>query len=162
MYGWTSQIDLIQVHDDLSCTTAGCSFVTVSVKGLLESYLELSRRASLATVDGLMTDNNWHHKALRRYLDQYIEMTLSVILARLHCAIHISPTFLLSSVLTAASASTAQTKSTDSPPTIQLKHSAQPEKIRAAMKYLATYLLAVLLAATVLARPPVSHRDRGE
>jgi hypothetical protein len=42
MYGWSPQIDLSQVHDDLSCTTAGYSFVTASVNGLLSrtwSYL---------------------------------------------------------------------------------------------------------------------------
>jgi hypothetical protein len=80
MYGWSPQIDLSQVHDDLSCNTAGYSFVTAPANGLLESYLELSRRASLATVNGLTTDNDWDHKALRRYLDQYVEMTSSMML----------------------------------------------------------------------------------
>jgi hypothetical protein len=80
MYGWSPQIDLSQIFDDLSCTAAGYSFVTASVNGIMESYLELSRRASLATVNGLMADNNWDLEAVRRYLDQYAEMTLSMML----------------------------------------------------------------------------------
>jgi hypothetical protein len=80
MYGWSPQIDLSQVHDDLSCNAAGYSFVTAPANGLVESYLEFSRRASLATVNGLTTDNDWDHKAVRRYLDQYVEMTSSMML----------------------------------------------------------------------------------
>ena len=80
MYGWSPHINLSQIHDDLCCTTADYSFLTAPANGLLESYLELSRRASLATVDGLMTDNDWDLKAVRRYLDQYTEMTASLML----------------------------------------------------------------------------------
>ncbi|PVH98907.1 hypothetical protein DM02DRAFT_530185 [Periconia macrospinosa] len=84
MYGWSPLFDLSGIRDNLACTTAGYSFVTESANGLVESYLELSRRASLDTVNGLMTDNDWNCQAVRRYLDQYFEMTeLMMLLAYL-------------------------------------------------------------------------------
>jgi hypothetical protein len=58
MYGWSLEVDLSSISDDLSCTAARYSFMTASANGLSESYLELSRRASLATVNGLMTDDD--------------------------------------------------------------------------------------------------------
>jgi hypothetical protein len=80
MYGWSPLFDLSCIHDNLACTTAGYSFVTDTANGLAESYLDLSRRASLDTVSGLMTDNDWNRQAVRQYLDQYSEMTELVML----------------------------------------------------------------------------------
>ncbi|XP_014550613.1 hypothetical protein COCVIDRAFT_42919 [Bipolaris victoriae FI3] len=86
MYGWSPLFDLSCIHDNLACTTAGYSFVTDTANGLAELYLDLSRRASLDTVSGLMTDNDWNRQAVRQYLDQYSEMTeLVMLLAYLHC-----------------------------------------------------------------------------
>jgi hypothetical protein len=83
MHGWSPEVDLSAISDDLSCTAARYSFVTASANGLSESYLELSRRASLATVDGLMTDDDWDHQAVHRYLDRYAELTASLMLLTL-------------------------------------------------------------------------------
>ncbi|KAJ6267416.1 hypothetical protein PSV08DRAFT_229224 [Bipolaris maydis] len=80
MYGWSPLFDLSCIHDNLACTTAGYSFVTDTANGLAESYLDLSRRASLDTVSGLMTDNDWNRQAVGQYLDQYSAMTELVML----------------------------------------------------------------------------------
>ncbi|PVH94161.1 hypothetical protein DM02DRAFT_200271 [Periconia macrospinosa] len=68
MYGWQPRCDLEQIRDRLSNNAEGYSFVSDPANGLLEAYLELSRRACLATVDGLMTDSSWDKDAVRRYL----------------------------------------------------------------------------------------------
>jgi hypothetical protein len=83
MYGWSPEVNLSAISDNLSCTAARYSFVTASANGLSKSYLELSRRASLATVDGLMTDDDWDHQAVHRYLDRYTELTASLMLLTL-------------------------------------------------------------------------------
>ncbi|PVH91213.1 hypothetical protein DM02DRAFT_501558, partial [Periconia macrospinosa] len=75
MYGWSPTFDLKVIRDKLSDTTAGYSFVMDPANGLSEAYLELSRRACLATVNGLMTDDAWDMTAVRRYLDWYHHMT---------------------------------------------------------------------------------------
>lgn len=45
-----------------------------------EAYLELSRRACLATVNGLMTDDDWDSVAVCCYLDQYDYLTRLLVL----------------------------------------------------------------------------------
>lgn len=75
MYGWCPTFDLKVIRDKLSDTTAGYSFVMDPANGLSEAYLELSRRACLATINGLMTDDAWDMTAVRRYLDWYHHMT---------------------------------------------------------------------------------------
>jgi hypothetical protein len=75
MYGWSPQVDLGSIRDHMSNVRAGYSFVTDSQNGLSAAYMELSRRASLATVDGLMTDDDWDLRRVRRYLDLYSELT---------------------------------------------------------------------------------------
>lgn len=79
IYGWSPLFDLSSICDNLACTAAGYS-LTESANGLAESYLELSSRAFLDTVNGLMTDDGWNHQAVRRYLDQLPEMTELIML----------------------------------------------------------------------------------
>jgi hypothetical protein len=74
MYSWRPSFDLGCVKDRLSNTAQGYSFVTDLANGLSEAYLKLSRKACLATVDGLMTDDSWDKTEFRRYLDWYDDM----------------------------------------------------------------------------------------
>ncbi|KAG9196772.1 hypothetical protein G6514_004692, partial [Epicoccum nigrum] len=80
MYEWCPKPKLPRIRDRLSNITLGYSFVANPANGLAEAYLELSRRACLATVNGLMTDNDWDTAAVRRYLDQYEHLTRLLVL----------------------------------------------------------------------------------
>jgi hypothetical protein len=80
MYEWCPESDLTRIRDRLSDTTLGYSFVADPANGLGEAYLELSRRACLATVNGLMTDDDWDSVAVRCYLDRYERLTHLLVL----------------------------------------------------------------------------------
>jgi hypothetical protein len=80
MYEWCPESDLTRIRDRLSNTALGYSFVTDPANGLGEAYLELSRRACLATVNGLMTDDDWDSVAVRHYLDRYDHLTRLLVL----------------------------------------------------------------------------------
>jgi hypothetical protein len=80
MYEWCPESDLTRIRDRLSNTTLGYSFVADPANGLGEAYLELSRRACLATANGLMTDDDWDLVAVRRYLDRYDHLTHLLVL----------------------------------------------------------------------------------
>lgn len=80
MYEWCPESDLTRIRDRLSNITLGYSFVADPANGLGEAYLELSRRACLATVNGLMTDDDWDTAAVRRYLDRYEHLTRLLVL----------------------------------------------------------------------------------
>ena len=75
MYEWSPESDLTRIRDRLSSTTLGYLFVADPTSGLGEAYLELPRRVCLATVNGLMTDDDWDSVAVRRYLDRYDYLT---------------------------------------------------------------------------------------
>lgn len=66
--------------DRLSNTAVGYSFVVDRANGLEEAYLELSRRACLATVNGLMTDDDWNSATIRSNLGWYDDLTQLLIL----------------------------------------------------------------------------------
>jgi hypothetical protein len=80
MYDWCPESNLTRIRDRLSNTTLGYSFVANPANGLGEAFLELSRRACLATVNGLMTDDDWDSVAVRRYLDRYDHLTRLLVL----------------------------------------------------------------------------------
>ena len=80
MYEWRPESDLTRIRDRLSDITLGYSFVDDPANGLEEAYLEFSRRACLATVNGLMTDNDWDSVAVRHYLNQYDHLTYLLVL----------------------------------------------------------------------------------
>jgi hypothetical protein len=80
MYEWCPEFDLTRIRDRLYNTTLGYSFVADPANGLGEAYLELSRRACLATANGLMTDDDWDSVAVRRYLDWYDHLTRLLVL----------------------------------------------------------------------------------
>jgi hypothetical protein len=81
MYEWRPESDLTRIHTDLCYW-----FVTDPANGLREAYLELSRRACLSTVNGLMTNDDWDTVAVRHYLDRYDHLThLLVLLVYLVC-----------------------------------------------------------------------------
>jgi hypothetical protein len=80
MYNWHPNFDLTRTQDRLSNTALGYSFVVDPANGLGEAYLELSRMACLATVNGLMTDDTWDFNAVDRYLDWYNDITRLLVL----------------------------------------------------------------------------------
>ena len=57
------------------------SFVGDPANGLAEAYLELSRRACLATVNGVIMDHDWNMVPVRRYLDWYDHITRLLVLS---------------------------------------------------------------------------------
>lgn len=80
MYEWCPESDLTRIRGRLSNTTLGYSFVADPVNGLGEAYLELSRGACLAAVNGLMTDDDWDSVAVCCYLDRYDYLTQLLVL----------------------------------------------------------------------------------
>lgn len=69
IYSWTLAYKLSSIKDRLSVYTQGYLFVIEPSNSLSDKYLELSRRACLATVDGLITDKSQDYIAVGRYLD---------------------------------------------------------------------------------------------
>jgi hypothetical protein len=80
MYEWCPEPNLTRICDRLLNITLGYLFVADPANGLGEAYLELSRRACLSTVNGLMTDDDWDTAAVRRYLDWYEHLTRLLVL----------------------------------------------------------------------------------
>jgi hypothetical protein len=80
MYEWCPEPDLTCIRDRLSNITLGYSFVADPANGLGEAYFELSRRACLVTVNGLMTDDDWDEVAVRCYLGRYEYLTRLLVL----------------------------------------------------------------------------------
>lgn len=83
MYNWRPNFDLKRVRDKLSNSTQAYSFVSDPANRLSDAYLDLSRRACLAAVDGLMTDNSWDMDAVQRYLALHDEM-LQLLMLLIH------------------------------------------------------------------------------
>jgi len=74
MYNWQPHFDLETIKDEISNNNAGYSFVSDPANELSDAYLDLSRRACLASFDGLMTDDSWDMDAVKRYLALHHEM----------------------------------------------------------------------------------------
>jgi hypothetical protein len=58
MYEWCPEPNLTRIRNRLLNITLGYLFVADPANGLGEAYLELSRRAYLSTVNGLITDDD--------------------------------------------------------------------------------------------------------
>jgi hypothetical protein len=69
MYGLEANIDLGRLRDRIANSAAGYSFVQDPANGLASAYLDLSSRACLASIDGLMSRNSWNYDAVSRYLE---------------------------------------------------------------------------------------------
>ncbi|KAK1957240.1 hypothetical protein LY78DRAFT_563547, partial [Colletotrichum sublineola] len=59
MYGWHPVFDLSKTKDRMANTYQGYSFVSDLANGLWEAYLDLSQRACLSTIDGLLSKEGW-------------------------------------------------------------------------------------------------------
>jgi len=68
MYGLQPAIWLQGIRDDISSTAQGYSFVQDPANHLTAAYLELSSRACLDPIDGLMSSERWNMDAVSRYL----------------------------------------------------------------------------------------------
>ena len=80
MYDWQPLFDLQRIQDKLSNTAYGYSFVSDLANRLAGAYLELSKRACLATVNGLIMDDDWDMVSIHRYLDLYDHITRLLVL----------------------------------------------------------------------------------
>jgi hypothetical protein len=74
MYGYGPEIDLGKIRDVMSNTAQGYSFVQEPKNGLSSAYLNLSERACLDRVDGLMSGASWDMRAVYRYFGLQEEM----------------------------------------------------------------------------------------
>lgn len=74
MYGMRPRLDLSRLHDDMSVTKQGYSFVQDPRNSLAMKYLELSSQACLDSGNGLMSGESWNSKAVRHYLDRDHEL----------------------------------------------------------------------------------------
>lgn len=79
MYGLQPEIRLDQLRDRMSNDKQGYSFVTDPSNNLRNAYLELSSRACLDPIDGLMAGDRWKEKSVARYLEEE-EMLLTQIM----------------------------------------------------------------------------------
>lgn len=73
MYDWSPSCALDGIQDCLAVNAFGYSFVTEPSNALGDKHLELSRRACLSTIDGLMSDNGWNDVAVHRYMTLHEE-----------------------------------------------------------------------------------------
>jgi hypothetical protein len=70
MYGLKPDFDIAKLRDRFSDNTRDYSFVQDATNGVSTAYLQLSSRACLDPVDGLMTGNQWNARAVQRYLKE--------------------------------------------------------------------------------------------
>ncbi|KAK0370042.1 hypothetical protein CLIM01_12595 [Colletotrichum limetticola] len=83
MYGWHPVFDLSKTKDRMAYTHRGYSFVSEPANGLQEAYLDLSQRACLSTIDGLLSEEGWLSRRVQRYIDDS-EALLSALFALVH------------------------------------------------------------------------------
>ncbi|KAL0764704.1 hypothetical protein CaCOL14_012794 [Colletotrichum acutatum] len=83
MYGWHPVFDLSKTKDRMANTNRGYSFVSEPANGLQEAYLDLSQRACLSTIDGLLSEEGWLSRRVHRYIDDS-EALLSALFALVH------------------------------------------------------------------------------
>lgn len=70
MYGLEPRLELHHIRDCMSNQRQGYSFMLDSANNLERAYLELSSRACLDPVDGLMAGEGWNYKSVHRYLEE--------------------------------------------------------------------------------------------
>jgi hypothetical protein len=80
MYGTPIEIQLEKLRDRLSNQDQGYSFVQDPANGLSSAYLDLSSRACLDPIGGLMASERWKTDAVLRYLKEETELLASIML----------------------------------------------------------------------------------
>ncbi|KAF4473733.1 ATP-dependent DNA helicase tlh1 [Colletotrichum fructicola Nara gc5] len=83
MYGWHPVFDLSKTKDRMVNTHQGYSFVSEPANGLQEAYLDLSQRACLSKIDGLLSKDGWVVRRVQRYINDS-EALLSALFALIH------------------------------------------------------------------------------
>ncbi|KAJ9634892.1 hypothetical protein H2199_008756 [Coniosporium tulheliwenetii] len=83
MYGWSPDLNLSEVKDDMRNTQLGYSFVQHPANGLSMAYLELCARVCMVQTGGLLHRKTWSHQAIRQYLKD-AEALLELLLALLY------------------------------------------------------------------------------
>lgn len=78
MYGWEPQLELKDVRDRMSDHESGYSFIQDPANNLRSRYLDLSSRACLDPIDGLMSGERWNFDAVRRYLKEESSLVLLI------------------------------------------------------------------------------------
>jgi hypothetical protein len=80
IYGTPVKIDLEKLRDRLSNQDQGYSFVQDPANDLSSAYLDLSSRACLDPIGGLISSERWKTDAVKRFLKEETELLVSVIL----------------------------------------------------------------------------------
>lgn len=70
MYGLHSRVRIESVRDDMADNRAGYSFLEDARNGLKTAHFDLSERACLNLLDGLMSHRRWNIPAVNEYLDR--------------------------------------------------------------------------------------------
>ncbi|KAK2035747.1 hypothetical protein LZ31DRAFT_537228 [Colletotrichum somersetense] len=83
MYGWNPVFDLSKTKDRMANTHRGYSFISEPANGLQEAYLDLSQRACLSGVDGLLSKEGWVVRRVQRYIDDS-DALLSMLFVLVH------------------------------------------------------------------------------
>ncbi|KIV98742.1 uncharacterized protein PV09_09494 [Verruconis gallopava] len=80
MYGWVPDIHLKGIRDMISNQKKGYSFVQEPANKLNTAYLDLSSRACLDLINGLIKGDQWNMAAVRRYLQEEVEFLIQMML----------------------------------------------------------------------------------
>lgn len=80
MYGLPRCRSLGSIRDDMSNNKAGYSFVIDPQNDLTTAYLDLSKRACLSSLDGLMRRECWNIQAVNKYLELERELQRQLML----------------------------------------------------------------------------------
>ncbi|KAL8626151.1 hypothetical protein Q9189_008167, partial [Teloschistes chrysophthalmus] len=80
MYGVRPTIRLGSIRDSISNVAQGYSFIQDPANGLATAYLDLSTRACLDPLDGLMLSERWNYPAVHRYLKEEADLLVQVML----------------------------------------------------------------------------------
>jgi hypothetical protein len=80
LYGTPSIESLEDLQDKMSVHRQGYSFVTEPANKLERSYLDLSTKACLHPVDGLMSSDVWKIDAVHRYLREETSLLRNIML----------------------------------------------------------------------------------
>jgi hypothetical protein len=85
MYGLRPRLQLDHIRDCMSNQKQGYSFMLDPANNLERAYLELSSRACLDPVDGLMVGDGWNYKSVHRYLEEEEKLLLQLMLILYLC-----------------------------------------------------------------------------
>lgn len=79
MYGWQPDLDLHSVHDRMATYDCDYSFLSDKRNNLAGAYLDLSERACVAEIDGLVGTTGWDCNAVKKYLALHDEVLLDIL-----------------------------------------------------------------------------------